>query len=117
MTDQAPRGRQLIPLTDADRAAKRGKMQGRELVGAEADAVRRMLDGTGALPMSVVRHQLLHEALATPPVAPTLETNWRAIAQELMEEVDRRGDELQRLRDELIESRASAPPEEGNADG
>jgi hypothetical protein len=34
-----------IPLTDADRAAKRGKMHGTELTGEEAERVRRMLDG------------------------------------------------------------------------
>jgi hypothetical protein len=44
--------------------------------------------------MSVVRHQILHEMLDTPPVARPPETDWLVIARELMEEIDRRGDAL-----------------------
>ena len=49
-------------------------------------------------PMSVVRHQNLHVMLDTPPVVVPSEPDWRAIARELMEEVDRRGEEIVRLR-------------------
>lgn len=45
-------------------------------------------------PMSVARHQILHDMLDAPPVLPPPETDWRAIARELLEEIDRRGDAL-----------------------
>jgi hypothetical protein len=49
---------------------------------------------TDGPPMSVVRHQILHEMLDTPPVTRPPEPDWRVIARELMEEIDRRGDAL-----------------------
>lgn len=43
---------EIIQLTDADRAAKRGKMHGTLLTGEEAERVRRMLDEPAAAAMT-----------------------------------------------------------------